>query len=181
MSDEKVQFAPFHAINEFMIPEYRQKVIRLVFENSQQLPDLMRVALNNQVKKQVSIPGFRNSAQAPVGLKIRNAEQAFERKAGFAALMLSSWAELHADLRQRVYDLLQERGWETLPPDIDRTRLPGFLVTWPGAETYDILDEAFSQKYPDSDAVSVDDLRLMIVWVSTRLPYEKVEPSAQED
>jgi hypothetical protein len=65
---------------------------------------------------------------------------------------------------------LTERDWQILPVNTDRAKLPGFLTDWPETETYDVLDQAYSEKYADSTA-SEDDVRLMIVWIGNRLPY----------
>ena len=32
MADKKARFFPFHAINEFMTPEYRQEVLQVVLD-----------------------------------------------------------------------------------------------------------------------------------------------------
>jgi hypothetical protein len=70
-----------------------------------------------------------------------------------------------------VYDLLVARGWELLPPEADRTVLPGFLTKWPKGETFEVLNEVFLKMYPGTQA-SDDDISLMVVWLSGRLPYQ---------
>lgn len=170
MSDAKVQFLPFHAINEFMLDEYRQKVLSTVLSRSGELSLAQKGALAGQMKRHVSVQGFRNSSAAPLPLKIRAASAAFQRNADFAGRMLQSWADLHPELRCQVYDLLMEREWSILPADVDRSKLSGFLTDWPEKETYEVLNQAFVAKFPDSPA-SEDDVRLMVVWIGNRLPY----------
>lgn len=171
MDDKQVQFIPFHAINEFMLNDYRLRVIQLVLAGIDRLPGERRSAINNLVKRFVQVPGFRNSTQAPSGIKARASVAVFERRPELVAHILQGWAELHPELRTKVYDLLKAREWEILPAEADRTKLPGFLVVWPEGQTYDVLDEAFAQMYPD-DQVDAYDLRLMIVWLANRLPYD---------
>ena len=171
MSDKQAQFLPYHAINEFMVNDFRQQVIQAVFSGFNQLPGERRSALNGLVKRHVQVPGFRNSAQAPAGLKARSSATLFERNADFAAHVLQGWSELHPELRQKVYDFLKAREWEILPADADRTKIPGFLPDWPEGQDYDVLGEAYEAMYPD-DTVEDNDLRLMIVWLAGRLPYD---------
>jgi hypothetical protein len=66
-----------------------------------------------------------------------------------------------------------------LPVEAYRTKLPGFLNRWPKAEQFDVLDEAFRAAHPET-ASSKDDISLMVVWISTRLPYELVEQPDEE-
>jgi hypothetical protein len=172
MDEKQIRYLPFNAINEFMLPEFRHTVLQNVFSQLEKLTNERRTAINNLVKRHVQVPGFRNSAQAPVGVRVRGSVTPFERRSDFTAQILQAWGELHADLRQQVYDMLNERNWEKLlPPDADRTKLPGFMVIWTKEETYDVLDAAFQTKYPDGPFEAYD-MRLMVVWMANRLPYE---------
>lgn len=172
MSQEEVQFVAFHAINEFMIPEYRNQVLEEVYKGSNDLSPELQKSIQRATKQNVKVPGFRNSSNAPVSLKIRNSVTAFEKNPRFVALILSAWSELNAELKTRVHELLSERNWDMLPAlDGDRSKLPGFFVTWPKAETYDVLEEVFNAKYPEAQ-YDENDVRLMVVWVSNRLPYQ---------
>ncbi len=65
-----------------------------------------------------------------------------------AAAILSAWAEIHSGLRSQVHELLASRGWEILPPEADRTRLPGFIPSWPKEEDFEKLITAFKDTYP---------------------------------
>lgn len=184
MDDKQVQFIPFNAINEFMLNDYRLHVIQSVFGSLHRLPAERRSAINNQVKRYVQVPGFRNSLQAPAGIKARAAVSVFERRPDLAAQILQGWSELAPDLRQKVYDFLTARDWQLLPAEADRARLPGFMVEWPDGQTYDVLDEAFAQMFPGFTC-EANDLRLMIVWMANRLPYnmygEDDEVDEEED
>lgn len=175
----QVQFAPFATINQFMLPEYRQIVIEVVLKQVATLPTTRRLTINNMFRRYVKIAGFRNSDLAPVAVKIKQAGPAFERHSDFAAQILSAWSELKGELRQQVYDLLKARNWELLPVETERAKLPGFLVQWPKQETYDELNAAFTQMYPGHTA-SDDDVRLMIVWLGGRLPFDMMDAEEEQ-
>ena len=180
MSDQnQIQLAPFATINQFMLPEYRQKVIEAVLKQLSELPSQRRSAINNLIRKYVKISGFRNSDLAPLPLKVRQSAAAFEGHSDFVAQILSAWSELHHELRQEVYELLTTREWEVLQVDADRAKLPGFLVRWPKQETYDVLDAAFHEKFPQQE-IAENDIRLMVVWVSGRLPFDMVDDEPEE-
>jgi hypothetical protein len=181
MDDKRIPYFPFHAINEYMLPEFRLNVITAVLRDLDKLPGERRSALNNMIKRSVTVPGFRNSSAAPLGVKVRGAVTTFERSEAFAAQVLQGWSELHADLRQQVYAAIQGRGFgEILPPEADRTKLPGFLTIWPKDETYEALDEAFYAANPGVQ-VSTDDIRLMVVWLVNRLPYDLFEEEEETE
>lgn len=174
MSEEKkVRFIPFHAINEFMLPEYRLKLLQEVFGNFDRLAGQRQATINRLVKKLVKVAGFRNSTLAPVSLKSRAAVSAFERSPEMVAQICQAWYELHPDLAGKVVEFLKARGWEVLPVEADRSVLPGFLTRWPEKDTFVSLDDAFVQANPD-DSTHEYDLNMMIVWVSGRLPVELV-------
>ncbi|MEJ2600405.1 MAG: hypothetical protein P8Z00_18870, partial [Anaerolineales bacterium] len=85
--------------------------------------------------------------------------------------ILAIWAQSKPELRQQVYELLVEKGWEVLPAEANRAKLPGFATVWPKGQGFEELNQAFHEKYPQVEA-SGDDISLMVVWVSGRLPYE---------
>ena len=169
MDDKQVKFLPFPAINEFMVDDYRNKVLQNVFSNQANLSGDRRNSINGMVKRMVSVPGFRNSAQAPAPL----------RSPEFTGQILQAWSDLHPELRQKIYDLLKAREWEILPTEADRSKLPGFMVDWPKEETYDSLDQAFAEMYPGAEDSS-DDIRLMVVWLGNRLPYNMSQDGEEE-
>jgi len=171
MSDKQASFLPFHAINEFMTDEFRQQVVRKVLTHQEDLPESHRAALNRLAKKTVNVPGFRNGAKAPAALKIKPFIQAFEKNPQMVAEVISAWSVLNPELQTQVYDLLVSLDWEVLPPEADRTKLPGFLPQWPYDQDFDRINLAFNDKYPSAQ-VDTDDVSLMVVWVSGRLPVK---------
>ncbi len=176
MDDKKLEYLPFNAINEFMRSEFRLQMIGAVLKALPSLPQAHQKKINGLIKRYVQVPGFRNSASAPLSLKIRNLVPAFEKHSEVVSTLLFAWSESNQDLRSKVYDLLKSREWELLPPEADRTRLPGFLTVWPKDETFDFLNQAYQTTYAE-DAANSDDVSLMAVWLSGRLPFNTEGPS----
>jgi hypothetical protein len=173
---QKVRFLPFHALNEFMRTDYRLTVVRTTLLALPNLPEKFRRPIEGLTKKVVKVPGFRHSDKAPVRLRVIPTAEAFEKSPDLVATLLSAWAEAHAELRLKVYDLLTARNWEILPLEVDRAKLPGFGVKWPQGENFETLFKTFQETFP-GDATNSDDVSLMVVWVGGRLPY----PAAEEE
>ena len=176
----RAEFIPFHALNEFMRPDYRLTVVRAALQALPALPAHFRAPIDRLTKKLVRVPGFRNATQAPTPLRVGPTAVAFEDDPELVAAILAAWAETQAVVRERVYDLLKTRGWEILPPDADRSKLPGFLTHWPTGEDFDTLTKAYVEAHPTSPAdpgpaASSDDISLMVVWLSGRLPIHVKE------
>ena len=178
--EEEISFLPFHAINEFMNSEYRLSVIRSALNSLPSLPVEFRTPIDRLTKKIVKVPGFRNSLKAPVPIKVRPLAEAFEKSPELVAAILAVWSESHQELRQHVYDFLISRNWEILPVDADRTKLPGFLTVWPKDEDFEKLAAAFQELHPEENA-STDDISLMVVWLSDRLPYQMEGEEEEEE
>ena len=190
--DQKAEFLPFHAINEFMRPDFRLSVIRDVLNALPKLTDEQRSTINHLTRKLVKVPGFRNSEKAPTIVKALPLAKSFEKSPELVGTILAAWADLHVELRQQIYDLLKTRNWKVLsageglnietistellqnwailPLEIDRSKLPGFHIWWPKGEDFDTLYNDFTTRHPDSE-VSMDQVSLMVVWLSLRLPY----------
>lgn len=175
MSEEnsKMEFIPFNAINEFMRTDYRMILIRNTLIGLPELSSKTQASVNKLTKKHVKVPGFRNSVKAPASVKAVAMVKPFENQPKLVSAIISAWAELNYDLMQQLFDLLSSYGWKLLPLEADRTRLPGFLTQWPEEHDYEVIYDDFSESYPDSQ-FGIDDVSLMAVWLSLRLPVEKV-------
>ncbi len=179
MDDRTTQFLPFHAINEFMRDDYRLEVIRSVLGALKTLPPDQRETIDRLTRRHIQIPGFRNSAKAPAGLRVKPTAEAFEKQPQLVAAILSAWSGLHTELRQQVYDLLTSRQWGVMPPEADRSQLPGFITAWPKGENFEGINQAYKESYPSADE-ETDDISLMVVWLSGRLPYPQQEQEGTE-
>jgi hypothetical protein len=177
--EEEVAFLPFHALNEFMRDDYRLDVIRFTLSALPELPEQFRTPVERLTHQVVKVPGFRNSEKAPLGKRLRPTASAFEKSPALVVAILAAWAEGHPELRQQVFDLLIARGWDVLPPEADRTQLPGWLTRWPEGESFESIGEAFAERYPGVEA-NLDDISLMVVWLLVRLPYDIVSEDEDE-
>jgi hypothetical protein len=180
MNDQKIAFLPFHAINEFMRPDYRLAVTRKALNSLPALPDAHRRRVEAVERLFVRVPGFRNSLKAPTAVKVRPMSEAFEKHPETVAAILSAWAESQPDLRANIQKLLSERGWDLLPMEADRSELPGFIPIWPHGENFDGIIAAYHEAYPEQ-AMLDDDISLMVVWQSNRLPYNEDQTEDVEE
>jgi hypothetical protein len=194
--NEHAEYLPFHAINEFMRPDFRLSLLR---DTLTALPDLSEEhnsRINRLTKKLVKITGFRNSEKAPALMKVIPMSKTFEKSPELVAAILAAWSDLNSQLRLEVYEMLIQRGWKyistdqplsldvlspellrqwpMLPPQVDRTKLPGFYTRWPKGEDYETLYKHFTETYSNEE-VSIDKVSLMVVWLALRLPFEMEE------
>lgn len=189
----QMNFLPFHAINEFMRPDFKLSVIRDVLTNVSTLPAEQASDLAKITRRVVKIPGFRNSEKAPALVKVMPMLKAFENSPELVVTILSSWAAIHPELCSQVYTLLRNRNWPAidpdsdfsfqtissdinekwpiLPPGLNRKHAPGFLPRWPKGEDFNSLFTTHNELFPTSDN-SIDQVSLMAVWLTLRLPYE---------
>jgi hypothetical protein len=198
ISPHKVQFLPFHAINEFMRNDYRLSVVRAALNALPNLPTKFRQPINQATRRYVKVPGFRNPEKAPTAIKVLPMAKAFEKSPELVAAIIATWAEVHVELRQQVYELLKARGWKLFPEDLsleslsldairewavlpiefDRTSLPGFVATWPKDNNFETLYKVFTEMYPNANE-GIDNVGLMVVWLSMRLPVNVEEAEEQ--
>lgn len=170
---EKTEFLPFHAINEFMRPDFRLNVIRETLTTQTTLNESCVSNLNQQIKKNVTVPGFRNSDKAPALIKVLPTSKAFEKSPELVAAILSCWVEIHSELREQVFTLLKNRNWSIFPENegieaislnlnvikewpifpvtMNRSKLPGFFTHWPKGEDFEELYKNFTELFPDSN------------------------------
>jgi hypothetical protein len=190
---EKTEFLPFHAINEYMRPDFRLKVIRETLTAQTNLEEHLSNDLNQHIRKRVTVPGFRNSDKAPALVKVLPTSKSFEKNPDLVAVILSCWVETQSELRDQVFTLLKSRNWQIVPETdgidtdtlntemikewpvfpihMNRAKLPGFFTHWPKGEDFETLYNNFAELFPDSDA-SMDKVSLMVVWLSMRLPFQ---------
>jgi hypothetical protein len=177
---EKVEFLPFHAINEFMRDDYRLLVLNEVFAGQDQLPQEKKAALGKLVARFVTVQGFRNSNLAPAARKARGSVTLFERSAEFVGLVVESWRCLHPQLAAAMFAVLTEHAWsDLLPIEADRSQLPGFHIHWPKQDTFEVLNKAVLDKDPALQE-SEDNVSLMAVWLGNCLPYDLFAEEAEE-
>lgn len=170
----KAVFLPWSAINAFMLEDFQLEVLKDVLTGYEHIDSDMRKSLNAQIKRGVSVPGFRNAISAPISIRIKNSITLFEKNADFAGNVLSAWATIYTDLAQKIHPFLESRGWKILPIEATREKLPGFMTQWPDEDDFDVLTTEFHETYPQENYTD-NQISLMCVWLSGRLPYETIE------
>jgi len=175
VKDRHVKFLPWSAINAFMLPDFQLEVLTAVLGNYEALTSEYRTSLNQMIKQGVQLNGFRNATLAPLPIKARGAITLFEKNANFASLVLSAWCSLFPVLQEAVFSILTQHQWMILPLDADRRKLPGFFPQWPKEEEFDVLIADFREQYPNLPDFTDNQISLMSVWISGRLPYELAE------
>ncbi len=178
MSEDKpkLEFIPFHAINEFMRSDFRVSVLRSTMLALPNLSPKTQSAVDKVTKKYVKVPGFRNSTKAPASVKAVGMVKPFEKEPSLVAAVLSAWAEANAELRQQLFDILTSFEWKLLPLEANRARLPGFMTQWPEEDDYERIYETYTETFPDA-GYSIDEISLMAVWLAMRLPVTQVSKS----
>ena len=170
---EKVEYIPFHAINEFMRDDYRLMVLTEVLGSQDKLSPEQRNAIGKFITKFVSVQGFRNGNMAPVGRKAKASVPLFEGSPEFVGLIIESWRQLHKELENTMFAVLTDHEWENLPSlDLDRSKLPGFLIHWPKKDHFEDLIKAVHDHNSNLAEESDDNISLMAVWIGNRLPYD---------
>ncbi len=171
MSDRsKIEYLPFHAVNEFMRDDYRLTILHEVFSDLDKCTAMQRQVILRLFSKGVQIPGFRNSSLAPLAIKIKNSASLFIKSSEFSATIMECWSNLHPQLKIVILALLTERGWNPQPIEFDRSLLPGFQIDWPKADTFEAIIKTVRDSHPEINE-SDDDISLMAVWMGNKLPY----------
>jgi hypothetical protein len=179
MENKKIAYLPFHVINEFMVSPYRLSVIQRVLEKQQSISPNHSKTIHLLIKNSIKVPGFRNAGVAPLMLKVKYSEPVFENNPEYVKHILAGWYETEPELAQLVFSFLVDRGWKVLPLAADRSQLSGILPTWPKDDDFETLTAAFAELNP-AYREKLDDVTLMIVWISNRLPIEIKDPMEWE-
>lgn len=177
---DTVHYLPYNAINEFMRDDYRREIIQKVLSEATSLSSELREPIDRHTRQIVQVPGFRNSAKAPVRLRLKSSIEAFMTNAEFTQAILAAWVSLHPGLEKQVSELLIERGWEVTTNLKSKDRPPGFLMTWPDGEDFESILHAYEEKFIENNSNS-DDINLMVVWTGGALPYRTGEEEIPEE
>jgi len=163
---------PYKAINVFIEEDYLQKVLEIVLSSLSKMEKGDRISFINDFKQYVSVLGFRNPIRAPLTIQVKAYLSAFEAKDEVIPFTLSAWAKLNAALADLVKNYLDSEGWKELMIERKFNEGDGFLNDWPEKLTFDKLVKNFKKANPDAD-FSRDDIILMALWISGKLPDEQ--------
>lgn len=164
-------YLSYKAINVFIERDYLEKILESILTGKDKLSKEEQIAFNNQFRKYVNILGFRNPSRAPLSLQVNAYASAFEEKEEIIPFTLSIWTKLNKNIAEVVYQWLEDEGWENLSLERTYQEDGGFIDDWPEKCTFDDVVEKFSDAKPDL-SISRDDLILLVLWISGRLPKE---------
>ncbi|MCB2202982.1 hypothetical protein KQH56_03155 [bacterium] len=168
---EKEMFS-YKAINVFIEQDYLEKVMSDVVTGVKKLPKQDQIDFSRFLRKYVNILGFRDPARAPQPLQVKSLTNAFEEKDEVIPVTLSIWAKVNKKLAKQVKSWLKDEGWEDLETERSYEETDGFTADWPKKMTFDKLVKDFKKANPDFK-FDRDDLILMVLWVSGKLPKDQ--------
>lgn len=168
------EYLPYKTINVYIDRQYLEDLVKSILNNKESLPKEDQIAFAKTFKKYVTILGFRNVTRAPLPLQVNAYADAFEEKEEVIPFTLSTWTKLRPDLAEKVKSWLESQGWENLAMKREYSETDGFINEWPEDLSLDQLVADFTKAYPDEEYLR-DDMILMVLWISGRLPQDQTE------
>lgn len=167
----EIEYLPFKAINVFIEDEYLRKTLESILKNINTLPKEDQISFGNSFREYVNILGFRNPLRAPLTLQVNAYIKAFEDKDEVVLFTLSAWTKINSDFANIVKSWLESEKWDHLSLERNFNENEGFLNKWPDELSFEKIIKDFEKDHPDLD-FDQDDLILMVLWISGRLPEE---------
>jgi len=168
----EIEYLPYKAINVFIEREYLDQVLETVLDGKEDLPKEDQISFTKNFKQYITVLGFRNILKAPKRLQVNAFATAFESKNEVIPFTLSTWAKIKAQLASDVKAWLEAEGWENIAVERTFNETEGFLHTWPKDLTFEKIEKDFAKKNPKSE-FDRNDLILMVIWLSGKLPSEQ--------
>jgi len=162
-------YKPMIGLNVYLEPKFRKELIEKVYANIPELSDDIRRDLLTMTKELVKIAGFRNPMSAPLSLRVRAAEEKFEKDSRFTKQILTSWADLHRNVQAMAMENLKSLGFEVsekAPFYEDPEN--AFSVGWPKNIDYNKVHEALSND--TENKLTIDENALLAIWLTGYLP-----------
>jgi hypothetical protein len=166
-----IETVPFKAINVFINQDYLESVLKAVLTGYKKLPKQKQIEFTHFLRKYVTILGFRDPSRAPLPLQINALAKAFEEKDEVVPYVLSIWAKVNKKLAADVTAWLEENKFENLASEREYAEEAGFTPDFPEKMSFDKVEKDFAKANPDAK-YERDDLILMVLWISGRLPKE---------
>lgn len=168
------EYLPYKSVNVFITHEYLGKVTREILTGYKQLSKENAKSFIVQFREHVNVLGFRNVIRAPLSLQINAYTSAFEGKNDVVPFTLSTWALINSGLASEVKSWLKTEGWDCLSEVRHYNDSEGFLQDWPKKLSFTKLVKNFKKAKPNVEFED-DDLILMVIWISGKLPPEDSE------
>jgi len=165
------EIMPFKSINVYIERDYLEKVAKTVLEGFGKLSKEEQIQFSQNFRKYVNVLGFRNPLRAPLSMQVNAYATAFEEKDEVIPFSLTTWAKVNLALANKVKSWLESEGWEDLVLARDFEEDSGFVTDWPDDISFDQIEEKFQKAHPDFKFTR-DDLILMVLWITGKLPIE---------
>ncbi len=162
---------PYKAINVYIDQDYLMKVANDILTKVNKLPKQDQIDFSHFIKKHINVLGFRDSSRAPLPLQVNALVKTFEEKDEVVPFLLSIWAKINKKLAKDVKSWLESEGWKDLATEREFSEGAGFIEDWPKKLTFDKLVKDYQKFNPDAK-FERDDLILMVLWISGKLPPE---------
>lgn len=166
-----IETVPFKAINVYINQDYLESIMKVVLTGYKKLSKQQQIDFTRFLRKYVTILGFRDPSRAPLSLQINALAKAFEEKDEVVPYVLSIWATINKKLAADVQTWLEEKKFDNLAAERAYAEDAGFTPDFPEKMTFDKLEKDFAKANPDAK-YERDDLILMVLWISGRLPKE---------
>lgn len=165
------EYLPYKAINVYIESDFLRKTLEFILKNINSLPKEDQISFVKLFREFVNILGFRNPMRAPLTLQVNAYIKAFEEKDEVIPFTLSTWAKIKSDFASKVKSWLESEGWDQLSIEKNFDENEGFLNKWPEGLSFEKIIEDFKKAHPKFD-FDEDNLILMVLWISGRLPQE---------
>lgn len=166
-----IETIPFKAINVYINDDYLETVLKSVLTGYKKLPKQAQIEFTVFLRKYVTVLGFRDPSRAPLSLQINALAKAFEGKDEVVPYVLSIWTKVNKKLAGKVQSWLKDQGLKNLATEREYSEGAGFTQDLPKKFAFDKLEKAFAKAEPDTK-FDRDDLILMVLWISGRLPKD---------
>ena len=166
-----IETVPFKAINVYINQEYLESVMKTVLTDYKKLSKQEQIDFTRFLRKYVTILGFRDPSRAPLSLQINALAKAFEAKDEVIPTVLSIWTKANKKLAADVKAWLEENKFKNLEMEREYSEDAGFTTDLPKKMDFDKVEKDFAKANPDAK-YERDDLILMVLWLSGRLPKE---------
>lgn len=165
---------PYRAINVYIERDHLENVLEQILSKLNSLPKPEQINFIKKFKQYVKVNGFRNPTMAPLPLRVNAYAIAFEEKDEVIPFTLSTWTKINPDLAATVKNWLDDKGWEDLVLDREYDETGGFKPEWPEDFSLENLVEQFQKDHPEG-SFDPDNIILMALWVSGKLPKEQTD------
>jgi hypothetical protein len=164
-------YLPYKAINVFVERDYLNQILEETLMGKSKLSKKEQIQFANQLKHYVNVLGFRNPTIAPLPLQVRALRSAFVEKDEVIPFILSTWVKININFAEKVKTWLVKNQWKNLAYEREYQETEGFLISWPDDLTFDNIVKKYKKDHPEED-FDRNDLILMVIWLSGRLPRE---------